>query len=245
MAVLAGVVSPCPSILLADAGELIRLLIFFVVIGVSLLGKLLSAPPRNQPGPRRRPRRPPDPQRGRPAPAGGAQARGPGDGPLPTTLDIERELEQFLQRGGRPQRPRRAEPEPAVVAEVVTPLRDPEATAAGTPLGQGVTSHVQEHLQAGRVSEHARQLGSELSHADEQVEGRLRQIFQHDLGSLAKTATGNEREIAQGTDASVWGARPELSAHRLRSEIVQMLQSPQDVRKVIVLAEILKRPTKY
>ena len=82
-------------------------------------------------------------------------------------------------------------------------------------------------------------LGERLDQADERLESRLHDVFDHGLGQLS-SGTAAQPQIAAGTDAAVWEQRREESP--LFGQLMQMLSSPQQVQTAIVLSEILRRP---
>lgn len=225
------------ALLIADAGEIIKILIFLLIIGGSLIGKLINAPGRQQV--RRKPQ--PQPQRAR----GGAKPAAAGAGGRGgMQANLEREIEQFLQRARGAQQPPAAgqmKPAPPVVAEAMSA----EVVTPGDRFGSGVKSHVRDHLGPKISHEREAQLGETLDHTDERVEERLHEKFDHDLGRLEKKATGAEREVSQGTDAAVWGDQESgrLTAEEIQSKLAGMLRSPGDIRDAILLSEILERPS--
>lgn len=119
------------------------------------------------------------------------------------------------------QEPRRPQLEP-VEAEIVTPeLRQRDE----------VSRHVQQHLRGpDEIAQHARQLGHDVDLADDKLEAHLHQVFDHQLGQLAKTGDG-----AAGPQAQ--------SAHDLSAgDILRLLRSPQSVRDALIMSEVFRRP---
>ncbi len=222
-----------PPILLADAAEVIKILIFLFIVGASLIGKLLNAQAQARQQARRQ-------QRPRPAPQPRPQPQPQAANRPPVQANLENEIAEFLQRArGGPQKARPAhEPRP-VVAEVM----QAELISPGSEFGAGVSSHVKDHLQTNTLRERDAHLAERVGHVDEQVEGHLHEVFDHDLGRIEKKATGKEADIAEGTDAMVWEPGiPGLTADQLKGNLVDMLRSPQEFRKVVLLSEILDRP---
>ena len=109
-------------------------------------------------------------------------------------------------------------------AEIV----DAELTEIGDSVGRHVTQHLSGTQQIGA---HAQQLGHEVDLADDKLEARLHQVFDHQLGQLKSTASST----AAAPHAS-------LAADVTVSEMLQMLRSPQSIRDAIVMAEVLRRP---
>jgi len=82
-----------------------------------------------------------------------------------------------------------------------------------------------------QIAEHTRHLGEEVDRADDKLEARLHQVFDHQIGQLKKS-TMEAAAILTSDPASEGTAR----------DMLQMLRSPQSVRDAIVMAEILRRP---
>ena len=82
-----------------------------------------------------------------------------------------------------------------------------------------------------QIAEHTRHLGEEVDRADDKLEARLHQVFDHQIGHLKKS-TMEAGAILTSDPASDGTAR----------DMLQMLRTPQSVRDAIVMAEILRRP---
>ena len=214
-----------PSALLLAEMNWIKLIIFLLIFvgpllfrAISKIGQEIGKQPGKPAGPRR------------PGQAGPQQAQNLDDflrraaerraPPQPIQGDVE-----IIQFEG-------VDEEPVVAVEVVPSSR----------LGSSVEDHVAEHMAEGRVTEHATHLADRIAQADEQDELRLHQTFDHEVGRLGHTASHPDiTEVAEGTDAEVWtkhlhDERPDKS---LAADIAGMLRDPTDVRKAIVLSEIL------
>jgi hypothetical protein len=78
---------------------------------------------------------------------------------------------------------------------------------------------------------HARELGAEVDLADDKLENRLHETFDHQLGRLKKTATDSAaiEHVKPATDVTI-------------AEIKALLATPAKMRDAIVMAEILRRP---
>jgi hypothetical protein len=99
-------------------------------------------------------------------------------------------------------------------------------------LGDNVSRHVAQHLRGPQqIAEHARQLGEEVDLADDKLEARLHQTFDHKLGQLKKTAstTAATPHVAPSPDVTA-------------SELISMLRSPESIRDAFVMSEIFRRP---
>jgi len=103
----------------------------------------------------------------------------------------------------------------------------------------------------GGVAEHVRQrmrsdfkdmpkLDSEVEEADEQLEGHLHQVFDHQLSQLS-LVPGDTAQAAAGTEPGSPTPQPG-AALPLAASIRAMLANPATLRQAIVLNEILRRP---
>lgn len=168
------------------------------------------------------------------------------------------EVEEFLRRvaqmraqaeaqaRGQQQRPR---PQPASPPPLAPPpparlvparqevvyLEPAEAEivdAELTEISDNVGRHVTQHLSGTQtIAAHAQQLGHEVDLADDKLEARLHQVFDHQLGQLKSTASSTAATAHAATP-------PDVTV----SEMLQMLRSPQSIRDAIVMAEVLRRP---
>ncbi len=115
----------------------------------------------------------------------------------------------------------------------------PPVVRPAAPRGEGVAEHVQRHIQASDVGDHAAQLGSALGQADERLESRLHATFDHRLGTLAKEPVGTQ--VAEGTDNAAW--RPTaVSGGAIAPQVVAILRSHKGLAAALVVHEILRRP---
>ena len=99
-------------------------------------------------------------------------------------------------------------------------------------LGDDVGRHVQQHIRGpAEIAEHTRHLGEEVDQADDKLESRLHQTFDHQLGRLHKTAsdTAAVEHVKPAPDVTL-------------GEIRDLLSSPASIRDAIVMAEVLRRP---
>ncbi|QEG37563.1 hypothetical protein [Bythopirellula goksoeyrii] len=153
------------SLLLAAQGwgELIVVLIFFMI---SALGQLLSA--KNKP---KRPR-PPRPQKE------GVPNKG-----QEVADKLRGEVEDFLREmQGKPPKKKSPKPKPVVlkveqpvVAEKVTDMRQ-----------ESVRDHVSKHLNTADIAQQVAKLGDDVEYADERLEQHLHERFDHKVGSLER-----------------------------------------------------------
>jgi hypothetical protein len=103
-----------------------------------------------------------------------------------------------------------------------------------------VARHLQ-HAQTGLEQRDAH-LGSRIERADELMESRLEQRFDHALGRLAPTSTEGPDQAARSSETAVSQASLRGGGSISASDLAQLLRSPQEFANAIVLSEILKRP---
>jgi len=146
------------------------------------------------------------------------RAQGKPPKPQPTLEPVAKRLTQSLQP--KPSRPKlqQAKPQqkrPAAPAEIRT-LRS-----------EGVAEHVARHLSTQDIAEHTKTLGADVALADDRLESRLHEKFDHQLGALQHRDSPAE-------------AKPQKDD--MAADIAAMLRSPQGMRQLIVASEILRRP---
>lgn len=93
------------------------------------------------------------------------------------------------------------------------------------PRQEEVGQHVARHLSKKRVTEGAEHLGEEVALADDRIEMRLEEKFEHRLGSLE-----HKEQQVQERESSI------------AEELRQLLSQPQGMRQLIIANEILRRP---
>jgi len=149
-----------------------------------------------------------------------------------------REVAQQAQQAGqgrpaqRPQhQPRRIQPELEILDEDSVEIIDAE------PLHEGMMDHVAESMdtsdvthRAAQLSRHASQLGAQVGQADEKLEGRLHEKFDHDLGKI------------HDESVTTAGQKGQEGVALTASDIVGMLSHPKSISQAVVLNEILQRP---
>lgn len=134
------------------------------------------------------------------------------------------------QGQGKPaQRPRVQRPN-VVDAEVISAeVVDDVARQVGRPLdSQG-------------FDQRAAQLGEETAQADDRLEARLHQTFDHQLGRLQQASTAGPQATAR-TATDVAAAVTTAAGNEMLAFLVGALRSPQQVRQAIILSDILQRP---
>jgi hypothetical protein len=129
---------------------------------------------------------------------------------------------------------------PATLAEAVMlePIDSVEAELVEVELadqsdrvGRSVEMHMRGTQQ---VSEHARHLGEEVDRADDKLEARIHQVFDHKVGNLKKSTM--EAAAASPSQAAREATLPGAAT------IARMLADPQSLRNALIMVEILKRP---
>lgn len=157
-------------------------------------------------------------------------------------MNILNELEKMLreaaeqqagQQQGRPRSPSRRPPPDLEIIDV------PDADVIDAePVYESVAEHVAEDIDtsdiaqhASRLSDHASRLGADVGMADDKMEGRLHERFDHELGRIHDDTVTDDRDVGQplGVPGPV-------------GEIVEMFRNPKSIRQAVLLSEILNRP---
>jgi hypothetical protein len=127
-----------------------------------------------------------------------------------------------------PPPPRLAQTPSAYAQPVPAEVVDAELAESADRIGREVAAHLRGSEQ---IAQHTQQLGHEVDLADDKLEARLHETFDHDLGRLRKAASST-------------AATPHVApvGEVTSSEVLAMLRSPQTIRDVIVMSEILRRP---
>jgi hypothetical protein len=101
-----------------------------------------------------------------------------------------------------------------------------------------VAQSVQQHLTSSQqFGQHASQLGERVGLADDTLDARLHQTFDHKLGRLAQSS-GNTLPEAPPENTDTLAA----SATRAMHPIAQLFGNALSIRNAIMLREILDRP---
>ncbi len=225
-------------LLAADIFETVIGAIFFILwIAAQLFGGRKNAK-KKQPLPR--PQQPVDMAEGLPQLRNqgmgnqGMGNQGPANQPVNQQEDALRsEVEDFLRRAqGKPPKPT---PQPLRQQK---PSRPPERKRPAAPLrkspvrlkehslrNEGVAEHVSRHISTQDIAAHTQTLGAEVATADDQLESRLHETFDHKVGSL------EHRDLAKKSK------KIDMAA-----EVAGMLRSPEGMRQLIIANEILRRP---
>jgi len=161
--------------------------------------------------------------------------------PRPAEIDVADEIEEFMRRAAE----RRADQgtRPAIAQQTPPPAAEPvrAEVVADQPVGGQVTEHVAKYLDSEDFGRRESQLGQEVAQADEQIDQRLHQVFDHRVskleavpGEAAKPPTAYEPPDLVGAGADV----PDSFA----TGLLELITSPDSLRQAIILNEILHRP---
>jgi hypothetical protein len=238
--------------------------LFFVVPGIlQALGKQGEEARRRQAAPRPKPRpanelddevddflrRAGRERKGAPQAQGRPQAQPQGR----PVNELEEEVGDFLRRaaerraGEPPTRPTPA-PKPVMQrpqpARPARPSRPPlgEQPAAPEParlrpVGTGLADQVQKDLDTAEFRRRAAQLGVDVDQADERMLAHLHEAFDHKLGQLELTAS----DSATPTEAKPGADRAD-GVPIAPIGLGGLLGSGADLRRAIIVSEILRRP---
>ena len=168
--------------------------------------------------------------------------------------NMARDIEEFLkmaaqrrqqqrqqqQAGGAQRQPRPATPPvQRLASQLVTPATEDEIQILDDTSGQDmrhqtVSGHVETHIDTSEIAQHTRQLGQKVGMADDKLEARLQQKFDHDVGHLQI----DQKRSAQSETTSV----TETDLSEAAAALMQMLRTPTSIRQAILISEVLKRP---
>ena len=145
-------------------------------------------------------------------------------------MSMLRELENLL-RDITEQQPAQAPSRPSRRPVQQQPIEylDAEVVEA-EPVHEGIAEHVSHHLDTKDVTSRASQLGAAVGQADDKLEARIHDKFDHDLSKIDDLPT----------DAEEAGKPP--GGKPVASEIAEMLRDPKSIRQAVILSEILNRP---
>lgn len=174
----------------------------------------------------------------------------------PAQVDLRSEVEEFLRRAAQgnaapaPQPtnkppldpfdepPRRKRPKPAASqskARSKTASQPRNFDGAGNfdvQVDAPVRRVALRHLPESQLAENAAHLGEKIATADDRVEARLHEKFDHRLGNLMSRPGGAEPTVAEPTK------EPTSAAGRIRKQ----LAAPGGARQAVILSEILRSP---
>lgn len=147
------------------------------------------------------------------------------------------DIMEFLRRAAQQQQRQQRREMEVVDADVI---EDAEIISDDEVSGDDVARHVQQHIGSASFEDEVSRLGAGIEQSDEAMESRLQQTFEHRLGDLGgRTPSPSESTLdddrpEHARAASVTGE----AEHGLRT----WLRDPDQLRKAIVLNELLRRP---
>jgi hypothetical protein len=138
------------------------------------------------------------------------------------------------------------------------PVATEESRAKLEPLAprESVAQHVAESLDSSKFSKRATQLGQVQESTDSEFRQHMQRVFQHELGSLKKEATGifeaagaaasaASADVSAKATAAAAGAQSgtaPVATHKRTSDIALFLAGSKNIRDAVILSEILQRP---
>jgi hypothetical protein len=153
---------------------------------------------------------------------------------------IRRAAERRRQQGQGQKRQQQRPPAQPQPKPKRAPLVQPEIVEAeivSSEVVENVSSQVDRYLDNRQFENRAAHLGEQPALADDKVEARLHQTFDHQLGRLGSspltTARGATDAAAQVTTDP---------ANQMLTFLAKALKSPQEFRQAFILSEILARP---
>ena len=217
-----------------DIDDIIKFAFFIIVILFSAVSQFLKERPKKRAQQQRRAQQP-GADEGRqlpPRPQANAQAQ-----PVPQKAEpagLEAEIEDFLRQvtGQDPKPAPPAEPEPVAAQPVYVEPEVIEAEPASlSDFGrESIADHVQHHIREGGIDDRDSHLASGIENRDEKMDEHLHEVFDHNLGTL-RTRAPIEAAAKVKRRATGYGMNA--------AEILKAFESPEDIRKAIILKEIL------
>lgn len=206
-----------------DIGDVLKFLVVLLIVVVPAISQVVAKIREAQ-------KPPPPPVRGaKPA--------------RPAGESFKDEIEEFLRRAaeGRQQASGGGQPRAGQPQQRTKPSRPPApSTPASKPAesteaaeSRTVVAHVQKHLDTSDFQRRTSQLGGEVAEADDKLDARVQQVFEHQLSQFDWRTPG-ELEAA--------GEKLPPSASATVAGIFPLLSNPESLRQAIVLNEILQRP---
>jgi len=147
--------------------------------------------------------------------------------------ELEKMLREAAQQQGVQGPPSRQPPPDLEIIDV------PDADVIDAePVYESVAEHVADDIDtsditqhASRLTDHASRLGADVGQADDKLEDRLHETFDHDLGRIHDDTVTDDLGVGRP------GRAPGMA-----DEIAGMFRSPKSIRQAIILNEILNRP---
>lgn len=138
------------------------------------------------------------------------------------------QMQDFLQRASQSLSPAGAPQPPAFYRDEQGEIYNAEVIAP-----RQLQPSLATHVSTEGLVRHATQLGEVLDQADERLEQRLHQQFDHSVGALGDSSDAVHEDPKKG----------DLPKEAVTTrEIIDVFRHPERVREAIIMAEILKRP---
>ncbi len=144
--------------------------------------------------------------------------------------DIQDFLRRAAQKSGA-QPPQHQDFAEAEVIEEVEILDEGLGILSGDTVGE----HVDGHMDTSGFSERASHMGERIGLSDDRMEAHLQDVFEHKLGDLGVSTSPAADSILDPDSGQPIAQEPGL-------DIVGLFRSADDIRKSIILTEILSRP---
>lgn len=155
---------------------------------------------------------------------------------------IRRAAERRKQGQGQKKPARAVQQAPATppARERLRPALAPEIVDA--EVVEDVSAHVSRHLNTREFEQRASHMTDQVDQADDRVEARLHQTFDHQLGRLktSGTAAGAAPTVRSATDVAAIVTTAD--SNQMLTFLINGLRTPQNVRQAIIFSEILARP---
>lgn len=231
------------------AADLIQTIFGIIVFVIWIAGQFMGS--REQAKRNKKPKPPRQQGPAAPADAGVPGVQPPKQGPRNQEDELRSEVEEFLRRAqGKPaqaqpvaeqkrralspgmpppQRESRQQPQSPAAQQRKRGLQTKPLAAGqeGAIRKEGVAEHVQRHLSTEDIADHTKTLGAKIATADDRVEARLEDKFEHTLGRLEhREAPAEPKEVT-----------PDMAA-----DLAEMLSKPNGIKQLIIANEILRRP---
>lgn len=168
----------------------------------------------------------------------------PGARPLPPRegdIDVADEIEEFMRRAA--ERNANQGTRPAVAQQAPPPVAAPvqAEVVLDQPVGGQVTAHVTKYLDSQDFERRESQLGQEVAQADEQIDQRLHQVFDHRVSKLESVPGEAAKPPAAYAPPDLVGAGADIP-DSFATGLLELMTSPDSLRQAIILNEILHRP---
>lgn len=111
------------------------------------------------------------------------------------------------------------------------------------PSHREVAAHVEGHIGASSFAERTSRLGEAVDEIDENIEERIHQEFDHQVGSLAHAESTIADAAFQRHDTDAWEDTKTETPVAGPAPWSDVFKDPESIRRAIVLTEILRPPT--